>query len=408
MAPAGARPSSEPIEASAQRGSSAITAEVELVRSEKQPELRLRPLPVTPARGPVEIDGSMGEGGGQVLRTSLTLAVLTGRALRLENIRARRPKPGLMAQHLKAVEAAAAISGARVEGAKLGSGALLFEPQEIRPGAYSFDIGTAGSTSLVLQTILLPLAFAPEASTVVVTGGTHVPWSPSFHYLDRQWVPYLRQIGFDPHLELEQAGFYPRGGGRVKATVSPSSRRAPLRLLDRGALLRIRGISGVGKLDRAIAERQARRATETLAVACKEIAIDVVEVPAASPGTFLLLLAECEHSQACYCALGARGKRAERVADEAAEGILAFLAGDGAVDPWLADQLVLPLSITSGNSELRTARVTGHLLTNAQVVKLFLPVRIEIAGETGEPGTIRIAGLVSSAESESARKASFP
>jgi RNA 3'-terminal phosphate cyclase (ATP) len=379
-----------------------VTTEDGLVGSDKQTVLRSRALTVTSARGPVEIDGAMGEGGGQVLRTSLTLAVLTGRTLRLENIRARRPKPGLMAQHLKAVEAAAAISGARVEGAKLGSGSLLFEPREIRAGAYSFDIGTAGSTSLVLQTILLPLAFAPQASTVVVTGGTHVPWSPSFHYLDRQWAPYLRRIGFDPRLELEQAGFYPRGGGRVKATIWPSSRRSPLSILDRGALLRIRGISGVGKLDRSIAERQARRATETLADACRDIAIEVVELPAASPGAFLLLLAECEHSQACYGALGARGKPAERVADEAAQEILAFLAGDGAVDPWLADQLVLPLSITGGDSELRTARVTGHLLTNAQVVKEFLPAQIEIEGETGKPGAIRIAGLGSPTENEPA------
>ncbi len=384
-----------------------VTMEDGLVASEEQPDARMRDLLALASRGPIEIDGSMGEGGGQVLRTSLTLATLTGRTLRLQNIRARRPKPGLMAQHLKAVEAAAAISGARVEGANLGSGSLLFEPQEIRAGAYSFDIGTAGSTSLVLQTILVPLAFAPEPSTVVVTGGTHVPWSPSFHYLDRQWAPFLRWIGFDPRLDLEQAGFYPRGGGRVRATICPSSRRAPLRLLDRGALLRIRGISGVGRLDRTIAERQARRAREKLADACREIAIEIVEVPAASSGTFLLLLAECEHSQACYCALGARGKRAEHVADEAAKGMLAFLDGDGAVDPWLADQLVLPLAITAGDSELRTARVTEHLLTNAQVVKQFLPVKIEIEGETGEAGTIHIAGLGPSMENESARQPSF-
>jgi RNA 3'-terminal phosphate cyclase (ATP) len=371
-----------------------VSREVGVVAaSGKLPELPSRDFLARAARGLVEIDGSIGEGGGQVLRTSLTLAVLTGRALRLENIRARRPKPGLMAQHLKSVEAAAAISGARVEGATPGSGSLLFEPRDMTPGAYSFDIGTAGSTSLVLQTILVPLAFAREASTVVVTGGTHVPWSPSFHYLDWQWAPFLRRIGFDLRLELEQAGFYPRGGGRVRAMIGPSSRRAPLRLPGRGTLVKIRGISGVGRLDRGIAERQERRARERLASLSREIAIEVAEVPAASPGTFLLLLAECEHSQGCYCALGARGKPAEHVADEAADGIAAFLAGDGAVDPWLADQLILPLAVAGGDSELRTAKVTEHLLTNARVVKEFLSVPIDIAGDAGEPGTIRIGGL---------------
>lgn len=348
----------------------------------------------------VEIDGSMGEGGGQVLRTSLSLSVLTGRSLRLVNIRARRAKPGLMAQHLKAVEAAAAISAARVEGAQLGSGSLLFEPREIRADTYDFDIGTAGSTSLVLQTILVPLGFALGSSTVVVTGGTHVHWSPSFHYLDWQWAPFLRSIGFDLRLEMEQAGFYPRGGGRVRVTIRPSLRRTPLRLTTRGKLRRIRGISGVARLDRKIAERQERRACERLEGLCSEIEIEIAEVPAASPGTFLLLLAECEHSQACYGALGARGKPAEKVADEAAEGMAEFLAGDGAVDPWLADQLILPLAVAEGDSEVRTARVTGHLLTNAQVVQEFLPVRIEIAGEVGEAGTISIGGVDFSPEGE--------
>jgi RNA 3'-terminal phosphate cyclase (ATP) len=369
-----------------------------LAESGKRSELRSGNLLAWQGGERVEIDGSMGEGGGQVLRTSLSLSVLTGRGLRLVNIRARRAKPGLMAQHLKAVEAAAAISGARVEGAQLASGSLLFEPREIRAGAYSFDIGTAGSTSLVLQTILVPLGFAPDASTVVVTGGTHVPWSPSFHYLDWQWAPFLRSIGFDLRLEMEQAGFYPRGGGRVRATIRPSARREPLRLTARGKLMKIRGISGVARLDRKIAERQERRACERLEGLCSEIAIEIVQVPAASPGTFLLLLAECEHSQACYCALGARGKPAEKVADEAAEGMAEFLAGNGAVDPWLADQLILPLAVAGGESEVRTARVTRHLLTNAQVVKEFLPVRIEITGEIDEPGTVSIGGLEASPE----------
>lgn len=354
----------------------------------------------------VHINGSLGEGGGQVLRTALSLSILTGRAVSLTKIRARRAKPGLRAQHLKAVEAAAAVSHARVRGAAIGSDALVFEPQKIHAGFYSFDIGTAGSTSLVLQTILLPLAFARGPSSVVLTGGTHVPWSPCFHYLDRQWLPFLRRIGFRADFALEQAGFYPRGGGRIRATIDPlpwpTPALAPLHVVDRGALLAVRGISAVAGLDRSIAERQRRRALDRLAGLRRETAIEILDLSAASPGTFLLLVAEFERSQACYCGLGARGKPAEQVADEAADGLFLLLAGDGAVDPWLADQLILPLALAAGESELRTAAVTGHLLTVTRVVQSFLPVKLEIAGEHGRPGTIRIRGTDFSAESRAA------
>jgi RNA 3'-terminal phosphate cyclase (ATP) len=347
--------------------------------------------------GVVHVDGSMGEGGGQVLRTSLSLSILTGRPVRLAGIRARRARPGLRAQHLKAVEAAAAVARAQIEGATLGSDSLFFEPRGIHPGRFSFDIGTAGSTSLVLQTILVPLSFATAPSTVVLSGGTHVPWSPCFHYLDLHWLPHLRRIGFDARLTLEQAGFYPRGAGRVRAEVTPllppPASLGPLRLVERGPLLGIRGISAVARLDRRIAERQKRRALERLESLGRETAIEIVDLPAGSPGTFLLLLAEFQRTQVCYCGLGARGKPAERVADEAVDGLLSFLAGDGAIDPWLADQLVLPLALVAADSELRTAAVTGHLLTVADVVKLFLPARIEIAGEPGHPGLVRIRGL---------------
>jgi RNA 3'-terminal phosphate cyclase (ATP) len=189
----------------------------------------------------------------------------------------------------------------------------------------------------------------------------------------------------------------------VRATVAPSSRRAPLRVCERGPLVRIRGVSAVARLDRGVAERQERRTRERLAPLSPEIAIEIAELPAASPGSALLLLAECERSQACYCALGARGKPAERVADEAAEGIEEFLAGDGAIDPWLADQLVLPLAVTGGDSQLRTARVTEHLLTVALVVHPFLPARIRIDGRKGEPGTIRVGGVERVRESAGAR-----
>lgn len=360
---------------------------------EKKPNLLAPESGLAESARLVHVDGSLGEGGGQVLRTSLSLAILTGRPVRLTNIRARRSKPGLMAQHLKAVEAAGAVSQARIEGAALGSQRLLFEPRGISSGEFSFDIGTAGATSLVLQTILVPLSFAREPSTVVLTGGTHVPWSPCFHYLDLQWLPFLRRIGFNARFELQQAGFYPSGHGRMRAAIEPWSALAPLRLLERGPLVAIHGISAVAGLDRRIAERQRQRALERLEDLRRDAVIEVVDLPAGSLGTFLLLLARFEQSQCCYCTLGARGKPAERVADEAADGLFSFLAGDGAIDPWLADQLILPLALVPADSELRTAAVTPHLLTNAQVVKAFLPVDIEIAGEPGQPGTVRVRGV---------------
>lgn len=342
---------------------------------------------------PVHVDGSLGEGGGQVLRTSLSLSVLTGKPISLTNIRARRSKPGLMPQHLKAVEAAGAVGLARIEGARIGSQSLLFEPHGIRSGELHLDIGTAGSTSLVLQTILAPLSFAGMPSSLTLLGGTHVPWSPCFHYLELHWASFMRRIGFDLRLELDLAGFYPRGGGRVLAAIHPAAKLSPLRVSERGALKRIRGISAVANLDRQVAERQRRRALSRLASRCREIEIEISDIPSPSKGTFLLILAEFEHSQCCYCGLGARGKPAERVADEAVDELISFLATDGAIDPYLADQLILPLALAEGDSELRTAKVTRHLLTNAEIVKMFLPAEIEIGGEPGKPGRVRIGGV---------------
>jgi RNA 3'-terminal phosphate cyclase (ATP) len=339
----------------------------------------------------IEIDGSLGEGGGQVLRSSLTLAAITGQAFCITRIRARRREPGLKAQHLKAVEAAAAICGARVEGAELGSQRIVFEPGRTAPGVFSFDIGTAGSTSLVLQTILLPLGLAPAASLIHLRGGTHVRWSPCFDYLEIQWLPFVRRIGFDADLEMVRAGFYPPGGGLVRASIRPVGPLSPLRVTERGRLTRVRGISAVGKLDLRIGQRQADQAARRLA-GRSPFDCEVVRMPSRSPGTMLLLLAEFERSQACFVALGERGKPAERVADEAVDELLAFLQTDGAVDPHLADQLVLPLALAPGVSELSTSRVTGHLTTNAEIVRRFLPARIDVRGEPGAPGLLRVEG----------------
>lgn len=344
---------------------------------------------------PLLIDGSIGEGGGQVLRTALTLSVITGKSFALENIRSRRRKPGLMAQHLKAVESAAQVGRARVEGARLGSLHLRFEPTELCSGDFRFDIGTAGSTSLVLQTILPALSLASTNSTLRLTGGTHVPWSPCFHFLKMHWLRYMREIGFDIALQLDRAGFYPRGGGNVLATVRPASHLRPLRLTERGALKRIRGVSAVANLSESIGERQRSQALKRLSHLSKHIEIQTLRIASLSRGSFLLLLAEFEKSQCCFCGLGALRKTAETVADEPVNEFLGFISTDGAIDPYLSDQLVLPLAMAQGSSEIRTSKITQHLTTNIDIVKRFLPVRVEIEGGIDQPGSVRIQGAES-------------
>ncbi len=341
----------------------------------------------------VEIDGATGEGGGQILRTAIALAITTGRPLRVENIRARRSKPGLMPQHLKAVQAAAAISNARLQGAQIASSSLLFDPGAVRAGEYHFDIGTAGATTLVLQTIALPLSFASATSVVTITGGTHVPWSPSYHYLAWHWGPCLERSGFHIRATLERPGFYPRGGGQITAKINPLSTPSPVSFIERGELKQIRGVSMVAALDESIAVRQQRQAVKRLAKLGVDIDIEVSRLPSYSPGTALILVAEFERSQCCYGALGARGKPAERVADEAVNALKRFLATKAAIDEHLADQLILPLSVVPGVSELHVPQITPHLVTNADIVRHFLPVEIEISGEMQAPGYVKIQGV---------------
>lgn len=340
----------------------------------------------------IEIDGSMGEGGGQVLRSALSLSLLTGQAFTVTNIRANRSKPGLRPQHLAAVQAAGRISAAALDGDRVGSQWITFVPGPLKPGGYHFDIGTAGATALVLQTLLLPLAMAEGASRLSISGGTHVPWSPCFHYLDWHWRPLLARLGIQFDLTLAMAGFYPRGGGELLARIPGCAQPVGLDLQERGALQRIRGISAVANLPLEIAERQRRQTLKRLKMLTPRVAVEVVveSLPARSRGTLLMLLAEFEYSQACFSSLGALGKPAERVADEAVDELSLFLSTDGAVDPWLADQLLLPLSLAKETSMVRTSRVTRHLLTNAELIRHFLPVRISVDGALDEAAMVRL------------------
>jgi RNA 3'-phosphate cyclase len=340
----------------------------------------------------IEIDGSQGEGGGQILRTSLALSLLTGKPFHLQRVRANRPKPGLQPQHLMSVKAAAAIGRAELRGAALQSSDLEFRPGKVQAGPYRFDIGTAGATGLVLQTIYLPLALrGGGASDVILTGGTHVTASPCFHFLDFTWRRYLELMGLRVTARMARPGFYPRGGGVVEARIEPCSHVKRVTLNERGPV-RVTGFSAVAGLPVDIAERQAKRALHGLRQRCELKADLVTQTWPGGPGTVLGLLIETTPVPVFVFGLGARGKRAEVVADEAVAQAAGFLrAAPAAVDAHSADQILLPLALAEGSSEYTVAEVTQHLLTNVQIIRKFLDREIVCEGEEGRPGKVRIA-----------------
>jgi len=339
----------------------------------------------------IQIDGSEGEGGGQILRTALALSMVTGRPFEIFNLRAGRSKPGLRPQHLTCVKAAARICSAEVEGAKRGSMTVRFEPGAVKPGTYTFEIGTAGSTSLVLHTLTLPLALADGRTVLTITGGTHVPFAPTFHFLARQWAVLLGRLGIDVELDLKRAGYYPAGGGEIRAKILPTSAIQPLILGPRGEFQSLDGASAVSNLPRSIAVRQTRRALARLEAEGLAPGLELITIPSHGKGTMLQLVSTYEGGgRACHDAIGAIGKRAEQVADEACDALLRFLATRGAIDDHSADQIILPLALATGPSRFPVASVTRHLLTNARVIQRFLDCQITIDGEPGAEGIVSV------------------
>jgi RNA 3'-terminal phosphate cyclase (ATP) len=353
-------------------------------------------MPPISNKNTLEIDGSYGEGGGQILRTALALSCVFGRPVEIINIRRARKKPGLQPQHLTAVKAAATISRAHVQGAELSSTVLRFAPGAIAGGDFLFDVsekkGSAGSTSLVLQTALLPLCFAEHPSTVTVIGGTHVPWSPSFHYLQEVFLPMLSRIGVSADLGIEQWGWYPIGGGKVNARISAKTDFKPVAISDRGKLVRVTGISAISNLSRDIGVRQRDRAIKALSQHNIGADMEIIIAPSPGKGTFVFILAEFENITAGFDALGAIGKRAEEVADEACRALFEYMDTNGALDPHLTDQIIPYAALGVGPSEFTTSCITKHLLTNIWVVKQFMDVDITVEGKEGEPGKIRAQG----------------
>jgi RNA 3'-terminal phosphate cyclase (ATP) len=334
----------------------------------------------------VEIDGSFGEGGGQILRTSLGLSCLFKTPFSIGNIRRERKKPGLRAQHLTSVRAAARISGAHMKGDEQDSTELVFYPQSIKSGEYSFSIGTAGSTGLVLQTVLPPLLFAGGVSTVTLSGGTHVPFSPPFHYIRDVFLSTLETLGAHVGAEIKSYGFYPRGGGVANFSIKPCLKLTPRDFLAPGKLIRIEGISAVGRLPLSVAMRQRKAAIAALGREMVEIRTE--EVRSRSPGTFVFLRAQHEESIVGFCALGEKGKRAETVGWEAAWELNRFLASGVCLDPHLADQIILYLALAEGESVITTSMITDHLRTNIYVIERFTDAAFTIE----PPYTVTIKG----------------
>lgn len=324
------------------------------------------------------LDASHGEGGGQVLRTALALAVALGRPVALEGIRLRRPKPGLQPQHLTVVRALAAIAEADVAGDALGSTALAFTPHGLNGGDWRFDIGaikgSAGSVSLLMQALLLPLARAKEPSRLMLAGGTHVPWSPTVHYLMAVFLPALAALGLIARLHLRRWGWYPAGGGEIEVEVAPAGRIGGLTAMQ--APLDVSGVSAVSRLPSSIAERQRRQAEARLGAVGMRADIAIEEdVTARGPGTLLFL---CLPGRAGFSALGRRGLPAERVADEAVDALLDWRASGAAVDRHLADQLVPFLALADGPSSFTCPLLSEHLRTVVWLVQQFVPVGIAL------------------------------
>jgi len=340
---------------------------------------------------PLAIDGAHGEGGGQIVRTAVALSAITGRAIRIENIRARRPNPGLAAQHVTSVRAVATLCDATLAGDIAGSTTLEFAPRNpVRPGSYQFDVadarkgGSAGAAMLVLQAVLPPLLVARGESRLTIRGGTHVAWSPPFDYVKDIWLPMLARMGANVEATLIASGWFPVGLGEVDVAVSGTNAPLkPMTVIQRGPLLGVTGRAIAASLPAHIAARMANRATAILRDAGIGAHIDAQRLRAACPGAGIFLKATYSGSLAGFSALGERGKPAETVAEEAVAALLAHDRSDATFDVHLADQMILPMAIASGVSEFTVPSLTRHLVTNAWVVECFgiADVRLDQTGD---------------------------
>lgn len=323
----------------------------------------------------IEIDGSQGEGGGQILRTSLALSLVTGQACFIHKLRAGRRKPGLLRQHLTAAEAAMKIGNATAEGAILGSQELAFRPGKVSAGDYQFSVGTAGSATLVLQTILPALILGHQRSTLMLEGGTHNPLAPPFDFLERAFLPLLNRMGPNVSAKLLRAGFYPAGGGRFSVTIDPAARLRPFDLLARGENKSRKARAMVANLPRNVGDRELKIVSEKLGWARECLCVE--EVASSGPGNVLMLEIESEHVTEVFTGFGERGVRAESIAESAVAEAREYLANGAPVGEHLADQLLIPMALAGGGAFV-ASKVSRHTETNMAVIQQFLPVRFKV------------------------------
>ena len=325
----------------------------------------------------MRLDGSAGEGGGQILRTALGLSIVTGVPFRIDTIRARRKNPGLQRQHLAAVKAAARVGSAEVNGAAIGSQVLTFVPHAVCPGHHRFDVGSAGSAMLVLQTVLPALMTAPEPSELVLEGGTHNPWAPPFDFVEKAFLPLLARMGAHVRSVLERRGFYPVGGGCVRIGIEPAAKLGTLDLHARGDVRAIRATAIVSRLPSDIARRELAVLGQALSLGLHELRA-VEDRDAYGPGNIAFVEIESDGATEVFTGFGRKGVRAETVAEKLAGEVRRYLDEGAPVGEYLADQLLVPLAL-AGSGGFTAGSMSSHAETNVEVISKFLPVRFSVS-----------------------------
>jgi len=322
------------------------------------------------------IDGSFGEGGGQVLRSSLALSLITEKPFEIHHIRANRKKPGLMPQHLTAVNAAVAIGKADISGNAISSTRISFAPTSIHPGNYHFNIGTAGSCTLVLQAILPALILADKPSTITLEGGTHNPFAPPYDFMKKAFLPLICKMGPDISMNLIRSGFYPAGGGIIEINIRPSKQLKPISLIDRGEILEKKAIAMVAHLPQSIAKRELKTIAQQLQLLDDQLQIQQI-TNSKGPGNVVSLLIRSENCSEVFTAFGKKRVRAEKVASNVSRATLSYVSSSAAVGKHLADQLLIFMAM-AGGGQFTTLPLTQHTLTNIEIIKQFIDVDFNV------------------------------